>query len=343
MEWCNDSNHRSGWLFQCLWKCILKQLSPKQERAGRTSLQLVETHHNEPLSWMFEQHTQVMWLCQSVTLVVFKREGPQLPDTAHCSTLGWMGGWMDGWLDGWLVGLMKAPCGYPPAPSWVIDGISEEETLAGRKKVINAMLPVGPDVCTLCSVGCLRCLLLSMSSGNEKPITSFWWGNSIQWHVKDFKSLSCLFSYWSKHRNGKLWTIKSCLFKYSWTIFTQGWRNVFYANILYLCHFHHSYFSLFPLWVLIVPIMYVIHIGLPPSHFVVWLLYVFLILYPPWRQALDLKYILICHTAWSEPNITQHWGTAWNEWKHVYYTKTGLGVQMLCWDVVEMGCVLHWK
>lgn len=82
-------------------------------------------------------------------------------------------GWLDGWLVAWLVGLMKAPRGYPPAPSWVTHGISEGESLAGRKKLINAMLPVGSDVHTPCSAGCLRCLLLSMFLGNEKPVISF--------------------------------------------------------------------------------------------------------------------------------------------------------------------------
>lgn len=81
-------------------------------------------------------------------------------------------GWLAGWLVAWLVGLMKAPRGYPPAPSWVTHGISEGESLAGRTKLINAMLPVGSDVRTPCSAGCRRCLLLSMFLGNEKPVIS---------------------------------------------------------------------------------------------------------------------------------------------------------------------------
>lgn len=88
-------------------------------------------------------------------------------------SVGWLAGWLVAWLVAWLVGLLKAPRGYPPAPSWVTHGISEGESLAGRKKLINAMLPVGSDVRTPCSAGCLRCLLLSMFLGNEKPVISF--------------------------------------------------------------------------------------------------------------------------------------------------------------------------
>lgn len=58
---------------------------------------------------------------------------------------------------------------YPPAPSWVTDDVSEGKKLVGRKKLINAAVPVGPDVCTLCSAGSLGCLLLSVSSGMRSP------------------------------------------------------------------------------------------------------------------------------------------------------------------------------
>lgn len=70
----------------------------------------------------------------------------------------WVGGWVDGWLVGslvvgwligWLVGwFVESSMCYPPAPSWITDDVSEGEMLAGRKKLINAAMPVGPDVRT---------------------------------------------------------------------------------------------------------------------------------------------------------------------------------------------------
>lgn len=49
--------------------------------------------------------------------------------------------WMVNWFDGWMDGLMKVPCGYPSAPSWVTDVVSDGESLADGKKLIDDMPP----------------------------------------------------------------------------------------------------------------------------------------------------------------------------------------------------------